>query len=139
PWHLYLTTVFLVGGGSVCLAYSGQSLYLPNWFVRRRGLAISLAFSGVGVGSITLLPWFQLLIEHTGWRAACWTLGLVLLVVLAPINLLLHKRPEDIGLHPDGDDAPVAGEVRASNVVDPVWTAVDWTLSRAIKTSRFWW
>jgi hypothetical protein len=30
----------MVGAGSVCLGYSGQSLFLPNWFVRRRGLAI---------------------------------------------------------------------------------------------------
>ena len=55
PWHLYLTLGILVGAGSVCLGYSGQSLFLPNWFVRRRGLAISIAFSGVGIGSIVLL------------------------------------------------------------------------------------
>src|SRR5262245_16852825 len=42
PWHLYLTLGVLVGGGSVCLGYSGQSLFLPNWFVRRRGLAIGI-------------------------------------------------------------------------------------------------
>jgi MFS family permease len=138
-WHLYLTIGVLVGGGSVCVSYSGQSLYLPNWFVRRRGLAISLAFSGVGFGSIVLLPWFQLLIERSGWRAACWILGLVLLVVLAPINLLLHKKPEDIGLHPDGDELPAASAARAANVVDPAWVAIDWTLTRALKTARFWW
>src|SRR2546426_7147951 len=54
PWHLYATLGVLVGGGGNCLGYTGQSLYLPNWFVRRRGLAMSLAFSGVGVGSIIL-------------------------------------------------------------------------------------
>jgi MFS family permease len=68
PWHLYLTIGVLVGGGSVCLGYSGQSLFLPNWFVRTRGLAIGLAFSGVGLGSVTLLPWVQSLIIGTGWR-----------------------------------------------------------------------
>src|SRR4029077_13996702 len=47
PWQLYVTLGVLGGGGSVCLSYSGQSLFLPNWFVRRRGLAMSLAFSGV--------------------------------------------------------------------------------------------
>ena len=41
------------------LGYTGHSLFLPNWFVRRRGLAMSIAFSGVGVGSIILLPWLQ--------------------------------------------------------------------------------
>jgi len=55
-WQLYATLGVLVGGGSVCLSYTGQSLYLPNWFVRRQGLAMSLAFSSVGVSSIVLFP-----------------------------------------------------------------------------------
>jgi MFS family permease len=140
PWHLYLTIGVLVGGGSVCLGYSGQSLYLPNWFVRKRGLAIGLAFSGVGLGSVTLLPWVQSLIIGTGWRQACWALGLLILIVLLPINLLLRKRPEDLGLHPDGDTTSAAsGPVHPTNVVDPVWASIDWTLARAVRTARFWW
>jgi MFS family permease len=140
PWHLYLTIGVLVGGGSVCLGYSGQSLYLPNWFVRTRGLAIGLAFSGVGLGSVTLLPWVQSMILGAGWRDACWALGLLILIVLAPINLLLRKRPEDLGLHPDGDSAAVASAAtRPSNIVDRDWTSIDWTLRRALRTARFWW
>src|SRR5262249_34894788 len=71
PWQLYLSLGALAGGGVNCLAYTGQSLYLTNWFVRRRGLALSIAFSGVGIGSITILPWFGWLIDTAGWRAAC--------------------------------------------------------------------
>jgi MFS family permease len=139
-WHLYATLGVLVGGGSVCLGYSGQSLFLPNWFVRRRGLATGLAFSGVGIGSIVLLPALQFVIESAGWRTACWAMGLLVLVVLGPINLLLRKRPEDIGLLPDGEPAPTADAApKPSNVVDPAWAAVDWTLGRAMLTSRFWW
>jgi hypothetical protein len=46
PWQLYLTLGALVGGGVNLLAYTGQSLYLTNWFVRRRGLALSIAVLG---------------------------------------------------------------------------------------------
>ncbi|HXG03224.1 MAG TPA: MFS transporter [Candidatus Binatia bacterium] len=140
PWHLYLTLGVLVGGGSVCLGYSGHALFLPNWFVRRRGLALSLAFSGVGVGSIILLPWAQSLIVQAGWRTACWALAVLTLVVLAPLNLLVRRRPEDMGLAPDGDPAPrdPGAPGRAANVVDPAWAAVDWTLGRAVRTARFW-
>ena len=70
PWHLYVTIGCLVGAGSICLGYSGQSLFLPNWFVRRRGLAVGLAFAGVGIGSIIILPWVQFLIDRSGWRPA---------------------------------------------------------------------
>jgi MFS family permease len=140
PWHLYLTIGVLVGAGSICLGYSGQSLFLPNWFIRRRGLAIGLAFAGVGIGSVTLLPWVQWMIDHSGWRAACTAIGLLVLVVLAPINLLLRKQPEDLGLRPDGDAAASAASVKpVSNVVDPDWAGVDWTLRRALRTTRFWW
>src|SRR5712672_1156978 len=97
PWQLYLTLGALAGGGVNCLAYTGQSLYLPNWFVRRRGLALSVAFSGVGIGSVTILPWLQWLIETAGWRYACGALGVLVLVVLAPINLFVRRRPEDLG------------------------------------------
>jgi MFS family permease len=140
PWHLYLTLGVLVGGGSVCLGYTGQALFLPNWFVRRRGLAMSLAFSGVGVGSIILLPWLQTLIGRSGWRAACWAMAVLVLVLLVPLNLLLKRRPEDIGLEPDGDaSSREATAAQSANIVDPVWAAVDWTLGRAARTSRFWW
>jgi MFS family permease len=140
PWHLYATLGALVGGGGNCLGYTGQSLFLPNWFVRRRGLAASLTFSGVGVGSIVLLPWLQSLIARAGWRAACWTLGLLVLGVLVPLNLLLKRSPADLGLQPDGDTtSPRAAASERLKVVDPAWAAVDWTLTRALRTARFWW
>jgi sugar phosphate permease len=100
---------------------------------------MGLAFAGVGIGSITLLPWVQHMIEQTGWRTACTAMGIVVLVVLAPINLLLRKRPEDIGLRPDGDAAPSESSKPISYVVDPDWVAIDWTLKRAVRTARFWW
>jgi MFS family permease len=139
PWHLYLTIGVLVGAGSICLGYSGQSLYLPNWFSRKRGLAIGIAFAGVGIGSITVLPWVQVMIEQTGWRTACTAMGILVLVVLGPVNMLLRKRPQDIGLLPDGDPVPHASAQPVSNIVDPNWAAVDWTLTRALRTTRFWW
>lgn len=143
PWHVYATLGVFVGAGSVCLGYSGQGLFLPHWFVRRRGLAMSIAFAGVGVGSILMLPALQALIERTDWRTACWTLGMVVLFVLAPINLLLRHRPEQLGLRPDGDAHPQAAApgtpAPRSNVVDHAWAATDWTLARALRTTRFWW
>jgi MFS family permease len=141
PWHLYLTLGVLVSCGSVVVGYTGHSFFLPNWFVRRRGIALGLAFSGVGVGAIALFPWLQAMILGAGWRTACWAMAGVLLV-LVPLNALFQRlRPEEIGLAPDGDQRrPMAGDARhASNVVDPAWVAVEWTLARAIRTSRFWW
>lgn len=140
PWHIYLTLGMLVGAGTTFTGYTGQALFLTNWFVRRRGLAISIAFSGVGFGSIVMLPALQTFVERNGWRAGCTLLGVTALVVLVPLNLLLRRRPEEIGLSPDGDaDTPATANARRVNVVDPAWAAVDWTLRRAMRTARFWW
>ena len=140
PWHLYATLGVLVSAGANMMTYTAHSQFLPNWFVRWRGLAISIAFSGVGVGAIVLLPWLQSIIVTGGWRASCWAMGLLAISVLGPLNLLVHKRPEDIGLLPDGATEITSGaKQRASNVVDPAWAAQEWTLARAIRTNRFWW
>jgi hypothetical protein len=53
------------------MTYTVHSQFLPNWFVRRRGLATGIAFAGVGVGAIVLLPWLQSLILTDGWRVSC--------------------------------------------------------------------
>jgi MFS family permease len=141
PWHLYLTLGFLVSGGSVALAYTGHALFLPHWFVRRRALAAGIAFSGVGIGSIVIFPWLQSLIAGRGWRYACVAVA-ILVVGLLPLIQLQYRRPQDIGLVPDGDRAAHAADAareHPANVVDPVWAAVDWTPALAIRTARFWW
>jgi len=80
------------------------------------------------------------LIEQTGWRTACTAMGILVLAVLAPINLVLRKRPEDIGLLPDGDAAPSATSAAPrSNVVDPVWAGTDWTLAPRAAYCTIWW
>jgi MFS family permease len=140
-WQFYLTLGLLVGLGGNLLGYGIHSQFLPNWFVRRRGLAIGIAFAGAGLGSIILLPWMQTVIARDGWRTSCLLYALIAGIVLVPLNLLVRKRPQDIGLQPDGDAAPDANAsaARAGNIVDPAWAAVEWTLSRALRTMRFWW
>jgi sugar phosphate permease len=140
PWQLYATLGVLVGAGANLMSFTAQSLYLPNWFVRRRGLATSIAFAGVGAGAVVLLPWLQEVIGRDGWRAACWAMGLSLLFVVGPLTFLVRGRPEEVGALPDGAPAAAAGgAARASNVVDPTWASVEWTLARAARTGRFWW
>lgn len=146
PWHVHLTLGVLVSGASVLVSYMGHSLLLPAWFVRRRGLAFGVAFSGVGIGSVVLLPWVQAIVGRAGWREACWTLAVLLLLVVVPLNLALpRRRPQDLGLLPDGGPAPAPGVARhphraqGDGAVDPRWAAIDWTLPLAARTARFWW
>ncbi|KAB2851126.1 MAG: MFS transporter, partial [Hyphomicrobiaceae bacterium] len=140
-WHLYATLGVAVGGGANMMTYTAHSQFLPNWFVRRRGLAISIAFSGAGVGAIVLLPWLQSIILSQGWRASCVAMGLIVLAGIAPLALLVRKSPADVGQNPDGDLASpsTAPNGSAATVVDPSWAATEWTLGLAVRTARFWW
>jgi len=141
PWQLYLTLGVAVGAGANLMTFTAHSQFLPNWFVRRRALAISIAFSGVGVGAIVILPWLQSIILGEGWRASCVAMGLLVLLVLGPLNLLVRGRPQEIGLLPDGDVRTGGGMAKrtVSNIVDPAWAATEWTLARALRSGRFWW
>ena len=148
PWHFYMTLGLMVVGGSLFINYMGHTAFLPNWFSRRRGLAMGIAFSGVGCGSITLLPWAQHAIETEGWRQTSVTIAIVLLVVLVPLNAIFQRRrPMDLGLEPDGvtsvskevDSVDLPTEIEDPTVVDKEWVATEWTVKKAIKTSRYWW
>ena len=146
PWHFYATLGVLVGGGSIFMSYIGHTLFLPNWFDRRRGLAIGIAFSGVGVGSMIMFPWMQSSIQADGWRQSAWIIAVVILVIVAPLNMLFQRnRPEDMGLAPDGDStekneaAENGPDDPERRIVDHDWVATEWTLGLAVRRARFWW
>jgi MFS family permease len=145
PWHFYLTLGVMVVGGSIFISYIGHTLFLPNWFTRRRGLALGLAFAGVGIGSVTIFPWMQQSIDTNGWRESCWVLAFVILAVIVPLNIIFQRhRPEDLGLLPDGDKAGEAGGGQQGGlaqraIVDRAWVETEWTIALAARTGRFWW
>ena len=145
-WHVYATLGVLAVGVSNVLGYIGHYMFLPNWFEKRRGLAIGLAVSGVGAGSIILLPWFQQMIIEDGWRSACWHYAVLILVVLVPLNYLFQRRaPEDLGLSCDGIRDGISDDSGAASNGSPgsaarnnASTIGTWTLRLAIQTSQFW-
>ncbi len=140
PWGFYATMGLLVINGSMAMSYIVHSMFLPAWFVRNRGLAIGIAFSGVGVGGYVLMPIIQDLIDDHGWRTACLAMaGMVLATI--PLNALFQRAsPQSMGLEPDGGPAPGRADRPAPDpVVDRAWVETDWTLRRAMRTARFWW
>ncbi|CAN5772404.1 MFS transporter [soil metagenome] len=91
----------LVGGGSATLPYCGV---VSHWFDKKRGLALSLAAAGAGLGSLVVPPVVQLLISAVGWRNAYVLMGATITLVTAPtVTIFLKERPQMMGLLPDGD------------------------------------
>jgi cyanate permease len=86
PWALYaafaLMSLGWVGMGTVII-----SAVVGVWFVRRRGLAISLAFLGASSGGVIVTPLLVVLVSHLGFQTAMLAASAVLLMFLVPATL----------------------------------------------------
>jgi len=121
-----------------------------NWFIRRRALAMSLMGTSMGVGGAILVPLLGVSISSFGWRPTAIGVGVVLLIFIAPLTLLVHHRPEDRGLRPDGDPpaedpasaAPPPEAASEMPSVLPVTSVVtnegDYTVGEAFQTRAMW-
>ncbi len=112
------------------------SVLITNWFTLKRGLAVSIALAGSGVGGVILAPVTSGIIEASGWRPAFLVLALITLVAALPIPAIMFRnRPKDVGLEPYGAHAVEAErEDRSPDV--PVKVAVGWANAR--KSAAFW-
>ena len=136
-WHLY--SLFFIAGAVGLAAYPGliTPTIVSKWFVRRRGMAISFASMGLPSSGFILSPYANLLIDHLGWRDAWIVLGVTALAVTVPAcALFMRRRPEDIGLRPDGDDPAIQRGV--GEMMPLVPDEHSWTIPQAIRTRAFW-
>lgn len=144
-WQIVL--VFFVVGGTG-LQGGGGSLFmsvpLSNWFIRKRGKAMSVAFIGMPVGIFIFAPVSQFLIDHIGWRDTWLVLGGGGAVVTVLVALLIvRRRPQDMGLRPDGESEPVAvpaGTLAPHHTFEAEvsWTRAEAIRSRILRPSTFW-
>ena len=108
---------------------------LNNWFVRRRGIATSISTVSLMIGLIAMPLIVQAAILYDGWRAGWLAVGLTVLVVgFLPTWALMVRRPEDMGLVPDGPIGNSANDGSAATaIVEPTFTR-----AQALRTPAFW-
>ncbi len=131
-----------LGLGFAALRFLGQGSVMLNcsnlvaqWFSRTRGFAMSLMVLGFAASMAVHPPLSQWLIETVGWRQAWIWLGVITWVLLLPLVLaLVHNRPEDLGLLPDGAAAAAGDDNQA--VTDS--TNLGLSLPQALRTSAFY-
>jgi len=99
-WQLYTIFAF-IGAGLMCSTIIPCSLVIGNWFVSRRGMAMSAAFVGTSFGGMIMSPVAEWIIRNYSWRTAFAFSGTSILVVVLPVILLLIRtHPSDMGLEP---------------------------------------
>lgn len=88
-WHFYLLVGALVGVGVSLTGMVPASALLARWYRSRLSIAIGIAFSGVGVGTVVLVPFAQYLVTGWDWRTAYHVLGGVLLATATIVVVAL--------------------------------------------------
>jgi MFS family permease len=120
---------------STAVSGVGSQSLAVNWFRRMRGRAFGMIAMAVPLGGSVGALVAQPLIEGPGWRTVFVIFPTLLLVFFAlPALLIYRRRPEDIGLLPDGDATPQPG----APVRQPQTPEVSWTLQEATRTRALW-
>jgi len=101
----------------------GYAKAIAAWFDRRRGLALGVAMSGVGLGGFIMPQLAQALIDRVGWRGTYPILGLLTLAIAFPLVALWIREPR-----------PGEGERRTLGASD----LTGLTVRAAAATRRFW-
>jgi len=136
-WQLY-AVYFLLGVGWSGTGTVPVSALVANWFVRKRGLAMSVAMTGLSLGGVLIVPAASLLLRRLGFKDALPVFGLAYWLIILPIALFVVKRrPEVMGLHPDGDRSSPSGE-GGLPPLDLSPQTVRWTRRQAMATRSFW-
>ncbi len=152
--------LFFISGFSGFGVFGGGQILTgvppANWFIAKRGRAVAYALTGGGLGTASWVVISSVLVTTIGWRNVWLLNGVLIIVTLAPLyGLLMRRRPEDVGLHPDGATPPppgaaaarpasaassAASAASAAPAAGPAGPAaeVNFTLREALRTSALW-
>jgi len=145
-WSFLLVWGLLFGTGINTALAIPLDTAITNWFVKKRGVALSIKWMFSGISGAIILPMIAWLIPLVGWRTTCTIGGLVMGVVGLPLVLFFLKsnRPEYYGLLPDGAKFEEEAVDQNSMIHKGIEYAaevqeVEFTLRQAMNTPAFWW
>jgi len=104
--------------------------------MKRRGLAVGMAGSGISIGILVMSPFAAYLISIYGWRMSYFTLALIGFLVLIPLAFLLRRAPSEVASLPESERPNI---VNLSLGEGQTHTGQrSFSLVQAAKTRNFW-
>lgn len=101
-YHFYISA-FIVGVCFIATTSIPIMMMINNWFYEKRGLATSIAVSGISAGGAILSPLISRVISNYGWRTSYRMYSLIILVIAIVFGIfLIYLKPEDRGMKPYG-------------------------------------
>jgi MFS family permease len=141
----------MMGVAMAAVLYEPAFAVVTTWFRAHRSRALTLLTFMGGFASVIFVPLATVLVAREGWRAALLALAVLYALLTIPMHaLLLRRRPEDVGLAPDGVLPPAQGRHSPPRALLPVselairevlrgasfrWTALAFMLSALTTTA----
>ena len=141
--HIWLFYLVYVPGRMVFASplELGTSVAVSNWFIRRRPFALALNHVSQGSGLAIMPLAAQAITGAWSWGTAWYALGAWTIAVgVVPAMLLMARRPEDLGLEPDGGSKPRTDGRQTNSARRPlgVQDEINFTLRQSTRTRAFW-
>jgi MFS family permease len=129
PWQLYVAFA-LMSLGWIGMGTIVSATIVSLWFVRRRGLAISLAFTGASCSGIVVTPSLVYLVERFGFTAAMLAGAAVMVAVLVPVALAWVGPPSAEG--------PAAARIDDSSQAETPFVPGNISRATLMRRMAFW-
>ncbi len=144
-WQFYLLRGIIVAVGFTLMGNLVTSVAINNWFIQKRGRAIAISRIGSNLSNIIFVPTTVFVIAASGWRTMFVIFAIFSwIAVLLPSILLMRRRPEDMGLHPDGiEPSPTEARTLQDEQEHPISEVTlepepIWSRREVLKTGSFW-
>ena len=132
-WQLFIVMGLFFGLASFAIDTISIPKLMVNWFHRQRGFTLALTAMGVSSAGIFAPFLAATLIELFDWRVTLLILGGVTLLIAMPIALIfIRNTPEEMGLHPDGDQQAVH-DINTTTAETTLWHWQDY-----LSSGSFW-
>src|SRR5919106_5249198 len=144
-WQFLVVRCCFVIAGEALLSSLVVNVTIAQWFVRKRGRAIAIANLGTGLAKLSIPFCAAWLFVVVGWRGTWAVFGIVApLLVIAPALIFVRRRPEDLGLTPDGeapsqgaDEPQSSDKTRRAQWRQTVPDDISWSRSEVLRLPSF--
>ncbi len=136
-WQLYLFFSIISAIGVAATGWVPNTTAIQNWFEEKRGLAMGIISSGVGIGIFICIPSVQHLIVGFGWRITYLIMAICIPLSISLMAILFLKNRAPRALSDPGKEKRVVAARRVLLVINEEWASRPWTLRQAMLTRQF--
>ena len=138
-YQFMLVYIFVISVGASTSFMQASMAALNTWFIRRRGLVMSINAAGMRGGAAIFIPVLGWLLSVYSWQSVSVGIGLMMIFFVAPFALTYRRSPEAYGMLPDGDTREMRDAAeRASAGNSALRSDQSWGVKEALRTSAYW-